>query len=160
MSIDRIDANILALLQRNNRLTTDEIGKAAGLSSTAVQRRLKKLRADGVIEADVSIVQPKAVGRPISIVVMVTLERERADIVDRFKQSIRQTPEVMNGFYVTGDSDFLLIVTARSMEDYEQFTRKFFYENPDIKGFKTMVIMDRVKVGFSVPIDFSELSGE
>lgn len=160
MPIDRIDANILALLQRNNRLTTDEIGKAAGLSSTAVQRRLKKLRADGVIEADVSIVQPKAVGRPISIVVMVTLERERADIVDRFKQSIRQTPEVMNGFYVTGDSDFLLIVTARSMEDYEQFTRKFFYENPDIKGFKTMVIMDRVKVGFSVPIDFSDISGE
>ncbi|MDR5777463.1 MULTISPECIES: Lrp/AsnC family transcriptional regulator [unclassified Caballeronia] len=160
MPIDRIDANILALLQRNNRLTTDEIGKAAGLSSTAVQRRLKKLRADGVIEADVSIVQPKAVGRPISIVVMVTLERERADIVDRFKQSIRQTPEVMNGFYVTGDSDFLLIVTARSMEDYEQFTRKFFYENPDIKGFKTMVIMDRVKVGFSVPIDFSDIGGD
>ncbi|RQN38188.1 Lrp/AsnC family transcriptional regulator [Paraburkholderia tropica] len=160
MSIDRIDANILTLLQHNNRLTSEEIGKAAGLSPTAVQRRLKKLRADGVIEADVSIVQPKAVGRPISIVVMVTLERERADIVDRFKQSIRQTPEVMNGFYVTGDSDFLLIVTARSMEDYEQFTRKFFYENPDIKGFKTMVIMDRVKVGFSVPIDFSDIIGE
>lgn len=160
MSIDRIDANILALLQHNNRLTSDEIGKTAGLSATAVQRRLKKLRADGVIEADVSILQPKAVGRPISIVVMVTLERERADIVDRFKQSIRQTPEVMNGFYVTGDSDFLLIVTARSMEDYEQFTRRFFYENPDIKGFKTMVIMDRVKVGFSVPIDFSDISAE
>jgi Lrp/AsnC family leucine-responsive transcriptional regulator len=85
--------------------------------------------------------------------VLVTLERERADIVDRFKQSIRQTPEVMNGYYVTGDADFLLIVTAESMEDYEQFTRKFFYENPDIKGFKTMVTMDRVKVGFFVPID-------
>ncbi|MFB9123753.1 Lrp/AsnC family transcriptional regulator [Paraburkholderia dipogonis] len=160
MSIDRIDANILTLLQRNNRLTSEEIGETAGLSSTAVQRRLKKLRADGVIEADVSIVEPKAVGRPISMIVMVTLERERADIVDRFKHSIRQTPEVMNGFYVTGDSDFLLIVTAKNMEDYEKFTRKFFYENPDIKGFKTMVIMDRVKVGFSVPIDISDLSGE
>ncbi|TIT76361.1 MAG: ArsR family transcriptional regulator, partial [Mesorhizobium sp.] len=46
------------------------------------------------------------------------------------------------------------IVTSRSMEDYEAFTRRFFYENHDIKGFKTMVIMDRVKVGFSMPIDF------
>ncbi|CCF01047.1 hypothetical protein SFHH103_06589 (plasmid) [Sinorhizobium fredii HH103] len=50
---------------------------------------------------------------------------------------------------------FVLIVTAQSMEDYEVFTRKFFYENPDIKGFKTMVIMDRVKVGFALPIDLT-----
>lgn len=156
MTIDRIDAHILNLLQINNRLGTDEIGTTVGLSATAVQRRLKKLRADSVIEADVSVVKPKAVGRPVSMVVLVTLERERADIVDRFKQSIRQTPEVMNGYYVTGDADFLLIVTAKSMEDYEQFTRKFFYENPDIKGFKTMVIMDRVKVGFSVPVEIDD----
>ncbi|MGC6370942.1 Lrp/AsnC family transcriptional regulator [Pseudomonas sp. K2I15] len=153
MPLDRIDAHLLELLQKNNRLPSEDLGKLIGLSSTAVQRRIKKLRSDGVIEADVSIVKPKAVGRPISMFVLVTLERERADIVDRFKQSIRQTPEVMNGYYVTGDADFLLVVTARSMEDYEAFTRKFFYENADIKGFKTMVIMDRVKAGFFVPVD-------
>jgi len=153
MPLDRIDAHLLELLQKNNRTPSEDLGKLIGLSSTAVQRRIKKLRSDGVIEADVSIVKPKAVGRPISMFVLVTLERERADIVDRFKQSIRQTPEVMNGYYVTGDADFLLVVTARSMEDYEAFTRKFFYENADIKGFKTMVIMDRVKAGFFVPVD-------
>lgn len=153
MKIDRIDARILNIVQFDNRATSEEIGKAVGLSSTAVQRRLKKLRAENVIEADVSVVNLKAVKRPISMFVLVTLERERADIVDRFKQSIRQTPEVMNGYYVTGDTDFLLIVTAESMEEYETFTRKFFYENADIKHFKTMVIMDRVKVGFAVPID-------
>lgn len=80
-----------------------------------------------------------------------------ADIaLESFTLSIRQTPEVMNGYKVAEGSDFVLIVTARSMEDYEAFTRKFFYENPDIKGVKTMVIMDRVKVGFSVPIDFDD----
>jgi DNA-binding Lrp family transcriptional regulator len=78
--------------------------------------------------------------------------------IDRHDRNslIRQTPEVMNGYYVTGDADFLLIVTAESMEDYEAFTRKFFYQNHDIKGFKTMVIMDRVKVGFFVPIDVDQ----
>lgn len=128
-----------------------------GLSATAVQRRLKRLREDGTIEADVSIVKPKALGRPIAMMVLVSLERERLDIIDRFKQAIRQTPEVMNGYYVTGDADFILIVTSRSMEDYETFTRRFFYDNPDIKGFKTMVIMDRVKTGFSIPIDLDEI---
>lgn len=86
------------------------------------------------------------------MLVLVSLERERSDIVDRFKKAIRSSAEVVNGFYVTGDADFVLYVTARSMEDYEQFTRRFFYENSDIKGFKTMVIMDRVKTGLAVPI--------
>lgn len=157
MKLDRLDLRLLNILQTHNRYGTDELGQMVGLSATAVQRRLKRLREGSVIEADVSIVKPKTVGRPIAMLVLVSLERERADIVDRFKQSIRQTPEVMNGYYVTGESDFVLIVTSRSMEDYEAFTRKFFYENHDIKGFKTMVVMDRVKVGFSMPIDFEHL---
>jgi len=158
MRLDRLDARLLSIVQAHNRHTSEELGEMVGLSATAVQRRVKRLRDEGVIEADISVVKPKAIGRPIAMLVSVSLERERADIVDRFKQSIRQTPEVMNGYYVTGDADFVLIVTAKSMEDYEVFTRKFFYENPDIKGFKTMVIMDRVKVGFSVPIDAEDFS--
>jgi Lrp/AsnC family leucine-responsive transcriptional regulator len=122
------------------------------LSPTACQRRLKRLRQEGIIEGDVSIISPKAVGRPISMLVLVSLERERADIIDRFKRAIRSTSEIMIGLYVTGDADFALLVTARDMQDYEQFTRRFFYENPDIKGFKTMVVMDRVKASFVLPI--------
>ncbi|UPJ63723.1 Lrp/AsnC family transcriptional regulator [Bradyrhizobium sp. 191] len=156
-SYDRLDARIMTLVQGNNRLTSDEIGERVGLSATAVQRRLKKLRDSGIIEADVSIVSPKAVGRPVSMLVLVSLERERADIIDRFKQALRANREVMSGYYVTGEADFVIIVTATDMEGYEQFTRRFFYENPDIKGFKTLVIMDRVKVGFTIPIEAPEI---
>ena len=152
IELDRVDGRILEAMQRNNRLTSEELGDLVGLSPTACQRRVKRLRAEGVIEADVSIVSPKIVGRPVTMLVLVSLERERADIVDRFKNAIRATQEVMIGYYVTGDADFVLIVTAKNMEDYEQFTRRFFYENHDIKGFKTMVVMDRVKAGFAVPI--------
>lgn len=153
MRYDRIDARILEIVQKNNRLTSEVIGDMAGLSATACQRRLKRLRSEGVIEADVSIVSPKAVGRPIEMLVLVTLERERSDIVDRFKKAIKSSVEVVNGFYVTGDADFALYVTAHTMEDYEEFTRRFFYVNPDIKGFKTMVVLDRVKAGFAVPVE-------
>ncbi|MGY0576171.1 Lrp/AsnC family transcriptional regulator [Bradyrhizobium sp. RDM12] len=153
MQYDRTDARILEIVQKDNRLTSERIGEVAGLSATACQRRLKRLRSEGIIEADVSIVSPKAVGRALQMLVLVTLERERADIIDRFKKAIKSSTEVVNGFYVTGDADFVLYVTARAMDDYEQFTRRFFYENPDIKGFKTMVIMDRVKTGFAVPVE-------
>ncbi|GBQ26004.1 Lrp/AsnC family transcriptional regulator [Gluconacetobacter azotocaptans] len=152
MQYDHIDARILEIVQKNNRLTSEVIGDMVGLSATACQRRLKRLRSTGIIESDVSIVSARAVGRPIQMMVLVTLERERSDIVDRFKKAIRNTPEVVSGFYVTGETDFVLYVTACDMEDYEQFTRRFFYENPDIKGFKTLVVMDRVKAGFAMPI--------
>ncbi|EPW8904228.1 MULTISPECIES: Lrp/AsnC family transcriptional regulator [Pseudomonas] len=153
MALDRIDVSILNAVQRNNRMTSDELSELVGLSPTACQRRLKSLRGTGVIEGDVSIVSPKAVGRHVFMLVLVSLERERADIIDRFKSAIRSTPEVMNGFYVTGDADFVLVITAKNMEDYEQFTRRFFYENRDIKSFKTLVVMDRVKAGFMIPIE-------
>lgn len=85
MQYDRIDARILETVQKNNRLTSEVLGEMAGLSATACQRRLKRLRSEGIIEADVSIVSPKAVGRPLQMLVLVSLERERADIVDSFK---------------------------------------------------------------------------
>jgi Lrp/AsnC family leucine-responsive transcriptional regulator len=156
MAIDRLDARILGAVQENNRISAETLGEKVGLSPTACQRRLKRLRDDGVIEADISVINPKAVGRPITMLVLVSLERERADIIDHFKKAIAQTAEVMNGYYVTGDADFVLIVTCKSMEDYEQFTRRFFYENADIKGFKTMVVMDRIKSGMAIPIEATD----
>ncbi|MCT8974260.1 Lrp/AsnC family transcriptional regulator [Microbaculum marinisediminis] len=159
ISLDRVDADLLEAVQKNNRLTSEQLAEIAHLSPTACQRRLKRLRAEGVIEADVSIVSPKAVGRHVTMIVLVSLERERADIVDRFKAAIRNTREVMLGYYVTGDADFILVITAKDMEDYEQFTRRFFYENHDIKGFKTMVVMDRVKAGFAFPIEPDPATG-
>lgn len=151
--LDDADLALLEAVQQNNRLTSEELAQRANLSPTACQRRLKRLRETGVIEADVAIVSPKAVGRHVTMIVLVSLERERADIIDRFKKAIRNTREVMIGYYVTGDADFILVITARDMEDYESFTRRFFYENHDIKGFKTMVMMDRVKASFAFPMD-------
>ncbi|MFA1621965.1 Lrp/AsnC family transcriptional regulator [Rhizobium mongolense] len=152
-NLDRTDIALLQAVQQNNRLTSEELAEAVHLSPTACQRRLKRLRSERVIEADISVVCPKAVGRHITMIVMVSLERERADIVDRFKTAVRNTREVMIGYYVTGEADFILVVTAKDMEDYEQFTRRFFYENADIKGFKTLVVMDRIKASFAIPID-------
>lgn len=153
MDLDRMDARLLAEVQRNNRTSSDVLGETVGLSATAVQRRLKRLREEGFIESDVAILNPKAIGQNVTMVVQVGLERERADIIDHFKHAIRATPQVMAGFYVTGEADFVLIITTEDMERYEAFTRAFFYGNSDIKWFKTMVVVDRVKASFALPID-------
>jgi Lrp/AsnC family leucine-responsive transcriptional regulator len=150
--MDRVDAILLSELQNNNRLTAEVLAHRVGLSSTACQRRIRRLRETGVIEADVAILNPKAVGQTLMMLVAVTLERDRTDIIDRFKQAIRRQPEIVQAFYVTGESDFVLLVAARDMDDYDQFTRRFFQDHADIKSFKTAVVMDRVKYRLAVPV--------
>jgi DNA-binding Lrp family transcriptional regulator len=150
--LDEFDRKILRHVQRNNQLTSAELADLVGLSPTSIQRRLIKLRASKVIEADISIVSPKAVDRPLIMLVAVQLARERSDIIDRFKRAVRERPEVMSAYYVTGETDFVLVVSAIDMDDYEAFTRDFFYNNTDIKGFKTTVVMDRIKASFSLPL--------
>lgn len=150
--LDSIDARLLDIVQRNNRLSSEELGASVGLSASGVQRRLKRLRSEGIIEADVSIICLKALGRSVSALVLITFERGRADIVDRFKQATRKMTDVMSAFYVTGEADFVLLVTANDLEGYEAFTRRLVSEHPDIKRFETMIVLGRVKAGFALPI--------
>lgn len=150
--MDSFDRRILDLVQQNNRITSGEISDIIGLSPAAVQRRLKNLREEEVIIGDVSIVSPKAIGRTMSFIVDVSVERERIDLMDAFKRQIRNAPEVQQCYYVTGDVDFVLVVTAKDMDDFEDFTQRFFFNNPNIRTFRTSVVMKAVKVGLSVPI--------
>jgi len=149
--LDDLDRKILHEVQMNNQLSSTQLGERVGLSPTSVQRRLARLRRDKVITGDISVVAGAELGRTLTMIVAVQLERERADIIDHFKKSVRREPVVMSAYYVTGDSDFMLIISARDIKEYEEFTRTFLYDNPDIKGFKTTVVMDQIKAGFYVP---------
>lgn len=153
MTLDIFDRKLLNAVQRDNQLNADALGEAVGLSASACLRRLRRLRAAGVIESEIAVLAPETVGRGLMMVVEVTLERERPDLMDAFKRSMRATPEVMLCLYVTGETDFILIVTAKSMSDYEDFSRRCFFDNPNVRRFQTLVVMDRVKFGLAVPID-------
>jgi len=152
MKTDSFDKHILRLLQQNNRLTSDELAEIVGLSSSAVQRRLKRLRAEKIIEADVSIVSPAVAGIAVTCVVDVSLERGTSKALEKFKSMMLKCKEVMQCYYVTGSFDFILIVNTPTMEQYEAFTSKWLLDNPDVKHFYTHVVMDKVKVGFGIAI--------
>lgn len=152
MNLDRFDLKLLAAVQADGRLTNEVLGERVGLSAASCQRRLKRLRDDGIILRDVAVLSGDEVGWPLLVLVQVSLERDRADIIDSFKRSIHKTAEIMSGYYVTGDADFVLLVAAENIKSYEEFTRRFFYENADIKGFKTMVVMDAVKHSLALPL--------
>ena len=150
--LDELDKRLLNQLQQNNRITAEELGNKVNLSTSAVQRRLKRLRQEKIIEADISIVSPKAVGIEISCVVDVTLNLGNSKVIDSFKSLMSECVEVMQCYYVTGTYDFVIIVNSRDMKDYDEFSKKYFMDNPNVKQFYTHVVMDKVKVGYSVNI--------
>ncbi len=151
-NIDSFDRKILEIIQVSNRTTSDQIAEQVGLSPAAVQRRMKRMREQNIIKADIAVINPKAVGRGVTLLVQVTLERERADLLDAFKKEMKVNPAVQQCYYVTGSADFILVITAVDMEDYEAFTREVFFDNHNIRNFHTNVVMDSVKTGLSVPM--------
>lgn len=150
--MDSFDTLILDALQHNNRLTAEALSEKVGLSPDACRKRLAKLRSSDAIEQEVAILNPQTIGRGLIMIVEVTLQNERPAELDRFKDKMKAAPEVMQCYYVTGNADFILILSATDMADYEDFTRRHFFAEENVARFRTSAVMDRVKVGFTMPI--------
>lgn len=151
-ALDQADRILLDQLQTDATQGIDALAHACGLSVASVQRRLKRLRASGVIAREVAELEPAAVGLPMSFVIMVELERERREQLAAFRAAIRDEPQVQQAYYVTGESDFALVCVARDMADFEALTHRLFFENGNVRRFRTSVVMERTKVGLTVPV--------
>ena len=153
--MDGIDRKILALYQHDTRRIAESIGEEVGLSAAAVQRRLKRLRADGTIAAEIAVLDKRAIG-PSIITCIVTLSMASAPApgthLDRFRRQMIDHPMVQQCYHVTGTSDFIVIVIAESMESYGAFVRRWFESNEIVTRYDTHVALERVKVGLSLPI--------
>lgn len=149
--LDAFDRKILDILQRDNTTPQRTIGEAVNLSAPAVQRRIKRMTEEGVIRANVAIVDPAAVGQAITIFVEVEVISETAEQIEQAKREFAAAPQIQQCYYVTGEADFVLVIVVPSMAEYEALTRRLFFGNNNVKRFRTFVAMDRIKVGLGVP---------
>ncbi len=146
------DLTILRLLQEHSREKLETIAFETGLSVATVQRRVKHLKSSGVITGETALVSPEKAGFTMTFLIMVELERERIDQLDTFRRKIKAEPQVQQCYYITGEADFALIALARDMEDFELLTHRLFFDDTNIKRFRTSVVMSRTKVGLTVPL--------
>jgi Lrp/AsnC family leucine-responsive transcriptional regulator len=151
--LDTFDRQILKLLQMNSRITSEELGVQIGLSATACQRRIKKLREAGIILKEVAVIDGIAIGGYVTVIVEVILKQGSFKSIDTFNQQMLKCPQVQQCFYVTGNNDFVLIVIAENMLEYEKLTRELFFNNSNIKKFHSSVVMENVKVGLDIPVE-------
>ena len=151
--LDNFDYKILNAVQANNRVTSAQLAKEVGLSSSACQRRLNAMRKVGIIEKDVSVLNRNKLNRKITIIVQILSDIEGAEHDKEFKKSMLSAQEVMQCYYVTGDYDYVVIATFNEMGDYEEFTKKYFLKDSNIKRFNSMVVMNKVKENLSIPVN-------
>jgi len=150
--LDRLDLRLLACLQQDNLQTADQLAEIVGRSPSAVARRLRRLRSSGAITADVSLVSEEAAGFPLSAIVHVQFERHAAHEVEQFRRRVCASPNVQLFLNLAGAFDVLLLVVARDMESYNDFTAAFL-ELPPVRRFETTLVKKRGKATLAVPFD-------
>lgn len=145
MTLDRIDKRILNQLQQDNRISNQALAEKVGLSAPACLKRVRKLRENGVIIADVAIVNPDAVGHRINVIVEVEMDRDQWDIYEAFNRKMLAAPEVSQCYQVTGEVDFLLVVVVPDMQAYEAFARRELASDSNLRKFRSLISLRREK---------------
>ena len=148
---DEFDLALLAALQQDNQVPLRTLAEQVHLSTASVQRRLQRLRQAGFIQADASVIDPEKLGQVITLIVEVHADRTQSADLDRMKQDF-SGPEIQQCYYVTGEADFLLVLTVPSMTVFQALAQRFFHDNPNVKWFRTIVVLERVKATLHVPV--------
>ncbi|WP_415905801.1 Lrp/AsnC family transcriptional regulator [Neptuniibacter sp. QD48_55] len=153
IQLDRIDRHILKCLQVDNRISNQALAEEVGLSPPACLRRVKQLREQGIIMADVAIVNPRALGKVLNIIVEVEMIRDSIDVHDMFMRKMQDATEVTQCYQVTGDIDFVLVIMVPDMEAYEAFARRDLASDPNLRKFRSLISLRRNKFTTEVDVD-------
>ena len=151
--LDEIDRRILASLQAHARLRNVELAEQVGLSASPCLRRVKRLEETGVIRGFATLVDPEAVGLPVSVFVQVTLERQAEAALEAFESHIAEWPEVMECYLMTGDADYLLRVVAADLTAYQEFLMNKLTRVEGVASIKSSFALRRIAYRTALPVD-------
>jgi Lrp/AsnC family leucine-responsive transcriptional regulator len=151
-TLDAIDKRILERMQIDARMPMPVLAEEVGLSAPACYRRIRRLRELGKIVREVAVVAPRTLGWPLSMIVLISLEREGARTSDDLMRALEAEPEVIEAWQITGEHDFAARIVAQDMEGYDQLTRRLFVQNEHVKTFTTLVIFRQTKKPTRIPV--------
>lgn len=151
-ALDGVDRRILRALQEDGRMTVQAIADRVGLSASPCLRRIRLLEQAGIITGYSALVDQEAVGLPVSVFVSIKLERQRAEHLDRFASAIRDWPEVMECYLMTGQRDYLLRVVCADLASYETFLRDRLTKLEGVGSIESSFSLGQVKYSRVLPL--------
>ncbi len=152
LKLDSIDWNILRLIQGDARLSNVELAKAVGLSPSPCLSRVRALEEAGYISRYVTLLDALRVGLKVSVFIQVTLERQIEPALEAFEKAIRERPEVMECYLMTGDADYLLRVVVPDIQMLEAFILKFLTRLPGVGNIRSSFALKQVKYQTALPL--------
>lgn len=150
MKLDKIDRAILGVLQENARLSNVELAEAVGLSQSACLRRVNNLETLGVIEAYQAVISNKAIGQTITAIIQITLSGQSVQHFQDFEAAIAKCPYVVACFLMSGESDYIIRVNAKDMENFEMIHKQWLSTLPGVSrmqsSFAMRVVVNRANI--------------
>lgn len=146
-SLDAIDLRILAELQRDGRLSHQELSERVGLSPTPCARRVRQLQDEGYVTGYTALVDEAKVGFGFSVFVSVKLDRQVDDQLVSFEKAVARYPEVVDCWLMTGSRDYLLRIAVSGLEEYERFLTGRLTKVPGVASLESSIPIRRVKGG-------------
>jgi len=152
MTLDETDRRILALLQENAALSVAEVADSLRMTPPPCWRRIKRLKDGGVLEKQVWLVDPKAVGLTVTIYAAVKLTTHDSKATAAFRNRIQALPEVLECYILLGNPDALLKIIVSDMEHYEELFNARLSQIPGVREVTSSVVMTEVKKTTRVPL--------
>ena len=150
--MDGIDLRILERLQQDARISNVELAKAVNLSPSPCLARVRALEERGLVERYVTLLDPKKLGLTVSVLVQVTLEKQIEPALETFERAVRERPEVMECWLMTGDADYLLRVLVPDVPAFERFILEFLSRVPGVGNIKSSFALKQVKYQTALPL--------
>jgi DNA-binding Lrp family transcriptional regulator len=150
--LDSIDLKILQEIQANARLTNSELATRVNLSASPCLARVKALEEAGVISQYVTLLDPLQIGLNVSVFIEIRLEQQIEKSLERFQNAIRNYPEVMECYLMTGDSDYLLRVVVPDIQALERFIIDELSKIPGVSNIKSSFALKQVKYQTALPL--------
>jgi Lrp/AsnC family transcriptional regulator len=152
--LDRMDRKILEILQRDCTLPVAEIGKQIGLSTTPCWRRIQKLEEMGVIQRRVAVLDPKKINVGVTVFVSITTSRHTQEWLERFHEALRDLPEVVEFYRMSGQVDYLLRVVVPDIERYDAFYKKLI-SKIELSDVSSSFAMEQIKYTTALPLEYA-----
>jgi Lrp/AsnC family transcriptional regulator, leucine-responsive regulatory protein len=151
-NLDAMDKALLRELQRDGRITNQDLAQCVGLSPAACLERVKRLREKGVIRRYMIDIDPSAVDLALLIFVEVSLHSTVESALDDFKAIVRNTPEILECHLVAGGFDYLIKARVQDMNAYRAFLGERLSVLPGVRETRTYAVLEEVKSTTALPI--------
>ena len=151
-ALDKIDARILRVLQKDGRISNLKLAEEVHLSPTAVLERVKRLGRDGYILGYEAKLNPEKLGAGMMVFIEVVLDRTTHDAMNTFKAAVQVRPEILECHLVAGGFDYLIKTRVANMQAYREFVGSVIWGLPGVRETRTYAVMEEVKNTTLLPI--------